>query len=112
LPEYELWVADVACVSAERFREADPYDNIRGAPELVVEVPSPSNTAAEIHEKVGICFANGSREFWVVDPVLGHVQVTTPGGHTVTWQASDEIPVPFGNRAKLKVADILSQNTR
>ena len=32
LPEHELWVADVAYVSAERFRQADPEDNIRGAP--------------------------------------------------------------------------------
>jgi Uma2 family endonuclease len=111
-PEYELWVADVAYVSAERFREADPDDNIRGAPELVVEVLSPSNSVAEIHEKVGICLANGSREFWVVDPDRAHVKVNTPGGHTVTWQVDDEIPVPFGNQAKLKAADILRQNTR
>lgn len=49
LPEHELWVADVAYVSAERFRQADPEDNIRGAPELVVDVLSPSNTVAEIY---------------------------------------------------------------
>ena len=112
LPEYELWVADVAYVSAERFRQADPDDNIRGAPELVVEVLSPSNTAAEINEKVGICLANGSREFWVVDPERAQVKVSTPDGHTVTWPADGEIPVPFGNRAKLKVADILRHAAR
>jgi Uma2 family endonuclease len=58
LPEHELWVADVAYVSAERFREADLDDNIRGAPELIVEVLSPSNTAAEIDEKARISLAN------------------------------------------------------
>jgi Uma2 family endonuclease len=51
LPEHELWVADVAYLSAERFRQADPEDNIRGAPELVIEVLSPSNTASEILDK-------------------------------------------------------------
>jgi len=112
LPEHELWVADVAYVSAERFHEADPDDNIRGAPELIVEVLSPSNTAAEIGEKARISLANGSREFWVVDPVRGQVKVTTPDGRTVTWQATDEIPVPFGSQAKLKVADILRHGTR
>jgi Uma2 family endonuclease len=112
LPEYELWVAELAYVSAERFQQADPDDNIRGAPELVVEVLSPSNTAAEINEKVGICLANGSREFWVVDPDRAQVKVSTPDGRTVTWPADGEIPVPFGNRAKLKVADILRQTTR
>lgn len=48
LLEHELWVADVAYLSAGRFREADPEDNIRSAPELVVEVLSRSNTAGEI----------------------------------------------------------------
>jgi Uma2 family endonuclease len=112
LPEYELWVADVAYVSAERFRQADPDDNIRGAPELVVEVLSPSNTAAEINEKVQICLANGSREFWVVDINRQQVKVTTQDGQTATWQADGEIPVPFSSPAKLKVADILRQSTR
>jgi Uma2 family endonuclease len=112
LPEHELWVADVAYVSAERFRQVDPDDNIRGAPELVVEVLSPSNTLAEISEKVRICLANGSLEFWVVDPVRAQVKVTTPDGRTVTWQASDEIPVPFGNHASVKVSDILRQGMR
>lgn len=111
LPEHELWVADVAYVAAERFRQVDPDDNIRGAPELVVEVLSPSNTSAEIYEKARISLANGSREFWVVDPDRAQIKVTTPDGRTVTWQATDEIPVPFGSHGKLKVADILRHGT-
>jgi Uma2 family endonuclease len=58
LPEHELWVADVACVAAARFQQADPADNIHCAPELVIEVLSPSNTAAEIYGKEQICLAN------------------------------------------------------
>ena len=58
---------------------ADPEDNIRGAPELVIEVLSPSNTAAEIYEKEQICLANGAQEFWVVDPDRRQVKMTTPG---------------------------------
>jgi Uma2 family endonuclease len=111
LPEHELWVADAAYISAERFREADPDDNIRRAPELVVEVLSPSNAAAEMRDRERICLANGSREFWVVDPVRADVKVATADGRTVRFQATDEIPVPFGNQAKLKVSDILRQPT-
>ena len=44
LPDYELRAADVAYVSAERFAVADPDDNIRGAPDLVIEILSSSNT--------------------------------------------------------------------
>ena len=118
LPEHELWVANVAYVSAERFQQADPAavrsedDNIRGAPELVIEVLSASNTAAEIHDRERICLANGAREFWVVDPVRSHARVTTPDGRAVTFQAADEIPVPFRSHAKLKVSDILRHAMR
>lgn len=43
LPEHELRVADVACVSCQRWEQADPEDNFRGAPDLIIEVLSPSN---------------------------------------------------------------------
>ena len=107
LPEYELWVADVAYVSAERFQQADPEDNIRGAPEMVIEVLSPSNTVAEIYDREQICLVNGAREFWVVDSDRCQVKVTTPDGRTVTWQRGQEIPLPlFGGEARVKVDDI------
>jgi Uma2 family endonuclease len=32
-------------------------------PELVIELISPSNTAAELREKKKLCLENGSREF-------------------------------------------------
>jgi Uma2 family endonuclease len=54
LPEFELWTADVAYLSAERFLEIDPEDNIRGAPDLVIEVLSPSNSMEEIIERAGL----------------------------------------------------------
>ncbi len=44
LPEHELRVADVAFVSKERWHRSGEEDNLRGAPELVIEVLSPSNT--------------------------------------------------------------------
>ncbi len=41
LPEHELRVADVAYVNPERWESIDPEDNLRGAPDLLVEVISP-----------------------------------------------------------------------
>jgi Uma2 family endonuclease len=49
--EYELRVADVVYVSGERERLINPDDNLRGAPDLVIEVLSPSNHHEEISEK-------------------------------------------------------------
>jgi len=47
-PEHEISVADVAYVTAERERLIDPEGYLEGAPDLVIEVLSPSNTASEI----------------------------------------------------------------
>src|SRR5437016_5006799 len=79
LPEYELRVADVAYVVRTRWEQIDPEDNLRGAPDLAIEVLSPSNTVAEINEKEKLCLENGAREFWVLDADLRQVKVSTPG---------------------------------
>jgi len=84
LPEYELRVADVGTVSRDRIKQTDPEDNLHGAPDLVVEVLSPSNTVAEINDKEKLCLENGSKEFWVVDPTLCQAKVSTPDGITTT----------------------------
>jgi Uma2 family endonuclease len=107
LPEYELRVADVAYISSERMSKVDPDDNIRGAPDLVVEVLSPSNTATEIYDKEKLCLENGAQEFWVVDPDRRQVKVSTPDGHTRTLRSGQQIPLPFFGDAKVAVDAIL-----
>jgi Uma2 family endonuclease len=72
--EFDLRVADVAVVSQARSRAIDPDDNLRGSPELVIEVKSPSNTPRQLRELASLCLANGRVEFWVVD--LEQVAVT------------------------------------
>lgn len=49
VPEYECWSADVAYLTNERWNNIDRW--LAGAPDLVVEVLSPSNTATEILDK-------------------------------------------------------------
>jgi len=98
-PEYELRVADVAYLSKERFERTDMDDYIQGAPDLVIEVLSPSNTVYEINEKEAICLENGCKEFWVLDPALPQIKVSTPDGRAVTYKVGQQIPLPlFGNK--------------
>ena len=53
LPEYDLRAADVAFVSKQRWDEVPDDQDLRGAPELVIEVLSRSNTPAKIQERKG-----------------------------------------------------------
>lgn len=98
LPEYDLRGADVAYVSQQRWDETADDDNLRGSPEIVIEVLSPSNTKAEIHEKAVLCLSTGTREFWVVDPKRKTVSVTPQNGEPVVYQIEDRIPLAmFGS---------------
>lgn len=108
LPEYELRVADVAFVSQERWDRSDPEDNLHGAPELVIEVLSPSNTMSEILDKEQLCLEHGCLEFWVADADRRQVKVTTPDGRTTTYRAGQEIPLRLFGAGTLKVDAIFS----
>ena len=59
------------------------YDEAAGgfpafAPDVAVEVVSPSNTPAELGRKTGEYFANGTRAVWVVDPETRTVVIRRP----------------------------------
>jgi Uma2 family endonuclease len=59
--------ADVAWASRARFRELGNRACFPNAPEICVEVLSPSNTDAEIQEKMALYFDAGAREVWACD---------------------------------------------
>lgn len=110
LPEHECWVADVAFISQVRYDAIDPEDNLRGVPELVVEVLSPSNTVSEIGEKEAICLEHGCLEFWAVDPKRKTVKVSTPDRKTITHVEGDKIRVSVPAAGELAVSEIFSSS--
>ena len=61
---------DVAFVSRDRLAANPPEPSrfFEGAPDLAVEILSPSNRIGEIHAKVADYLAAGARLVWVVDP--------------------------------------------
>jgi len=60
---------DVAFVTEQRLAlQGDRSKAFEGAPDLAVEVLSPTNTRSEMHAKVGDYLAGGTQSVWVVDP--------------------------------------------
>jgi len=57
--------ADVAWASPESMRELGQKACFSCAPEICVEVMSPSNTEAEIEEKMALYFDAGAKEVWL-----------------------------------------------
>ena len=71
---------------------ADDY--LMGAPEVVIEVLSPSNTVDEINDKMLICMSNGCNSFWIVDPKRQLVSVTQGAVTTLHGHAEDVEQIP------------------
>ena len=60
---------DMAFVRANRIPpEGVKPGFFKGAPDLIVEVLSPSERAWELQEKINDYFASGTEEIWVIDP--------------------------------------------
>ncbi|HUF90543.1 MAG TPA: Uma2 family endonuclease [Gemmatimonadota bacterium] len=87
---------DAAFVSQKRLG-FDPKGFAPLAPDLAVEVLSPSNTMSEIHEKVLDYLDAGSRLVWVVDP----------GPRTVTVYRSRDAIRLLTENDELDGADVL-----
>ncbi len=68
---------DISFVAKERLQglEELPDGFLEGAPDLAVEILSPSNTVEEIYNKLVEYFENGSRLVWVVNPKEHYVLV-------------------------------------
>jgi Uma2 family endonuclease len=97
----QYWFADVAYVPQADWDAMPPDEYPVYAPALVVEVLSPSNTAAKIERQRVIAISAGTLEFWVVDPEKRTVHVTDSNG-VKEFGAGDSIPVAlFGNGTML-----------
>jgi|SRR6516164_600178 Uma2 family endonuclease len=72
-------VTDAAWLSAEYVEELESQHPValKRAPEICVEVLSPSNTAAEMEEKCMLYSEAGAREVWLCD-VKGKILFCTP----------------------------------
>lgn len=61
---------DVSFIAKERLEgyKRPPKKFFDGAPDLAIEVLSPSDTVEALHDKIVDYFANGSKLVWVINP--------------------------------------------
>ncbi len=97
---------DIAVVGNERANELYTNKVIEGAPDLAVEIVSPSNTISDMKRKTRQLLEAGTIQVWIVDPDLREVDVYTRAGSANyregdTLSAGDALP-----GFKIPVADI------
>ena len=84
-------VADVAWGSKMFFETYGEQTPLPMAPEICVEILSPSNSKAEMAEKIDLYLAKGAREVWLCDDD-GNIEIHTPAG--VVTQSAIVIDFP------------------
>ena len=83
-------IPDVAFVSAARIAAVTDIDSaFPGAPDLAVEVVSPSDRLTQVHDKALDWIARGTRMVVVANPRRREAQVYRPGADVQTLGASD-----------------------
>jgi Uma2 family endonuclease len=74
---------DLSFVARDRLDAGYPSRHFREmAPDLAIEIASPSNRAAQLEEKARQFLAAGTRLVWIVDPARRAVTVHTGGSTT------------------------------
>ena len=99
---------DAAFVSAERLPKGDlPVTYLRLAPDLVVEVVSPSDTASEVRDKIRMWLDAGCRLAWVAYPQTKSVTAYNSMDDVKTLGPSDTLDgAPVLDGLSLRVSDL------
>jgi Uma2 family endonuclease len=104
-PERTYRQPDVAFLSLSRIEAMAPDTFLSGAPDLAVEVVSPSNFAHELNVKVEQYLAAEGREVWVVYPRTRSVHIYRPGRQVCVLHDSETITSDLFPGWSARVAD-------
>lgn len=87
---------DLSFVASDRLSGFDDTRFFEGAPDLAVEIRSPSNQPGEMRAKAADYLAAGTRVVWVVDP----------GSREVTVHRDRLVPVTVGTDGHLEADEL------
>ena len=85
---------DVSFVSLDRLPHPPTEDWIPGAPELAIEVVSPSDAAEDLNRKINQYLAAGAVKVWAAYPRTRQVHVCDEGGPTIILSERDILTEP------------------
>jgi Uma2 family endonuclease len=89
---------DLSFIRSARASAIDPAKDISGAPDLAIEVLSPSDKAAAMRRKIKQYFAAGAQAVWLVYPNTREVEV---------WESASGVTRVLGEADLLEAVDLL-----
>ena len=89
------WIQpDVSFLRASRVQNTADSEYFVGAPDLAIEVVSPSESTADLNRKVDLLLKAGSLAVWVLYPKQREVRVFLPGGVSYRKGIGDTLSLP------------------
>jgi len=91
LDRYNTRLPDVGYMSPDSVARQRLDEYMIGAPDLAVEVVSPSNTPDDLRQRVGAYLRAGSRLVWLIYPDSKAADVYRPDADTLTYSINDTL---------------------
>ena len=85
---------DAAVLLERRSWEGEPGNWIRGAPDVAIEILSPSNRPGEMREKIRDYFEADALRVWIVDPKIRTVTIHRADGSEKIFREGDLLEDP------------------
>ena len=83
---------DFSFIAKQRLEELSKYKGYTpAAPDLAVEVLSPSDRRSKVNEKVSLWLIGGAKQVWVVNPKNCTVTIHRSPSDSITFSGSDEL---------------------
>jgi Uma2 family endonuclease len=93
-PEVER-IPDVSVIRRQRAASLEPFHgSLRGAPDVAIEIISPSDTAADLERKIDQYLAAGVAAVVVLYPDCRHVRLCRASGETRRLGPGDCLEIP------------------
>jgi Uma2 family endonuclease len=87
-----------------------PADFIDGAPDLAVEIISPSERPAEIYAKLGDYFESGAQEVWLIFPERKEVHRYTPSFQVQVLGEDETLTTPLLPNLQLPLKELFEED--
>jgi Uma2 family endonuclease len=87
-------VPDVSVIASERLRSTRDDGYVEGAPEVAIEIVSPSETAADLNEKIRQYLLSGALVAIAVYPKTAEVHIYREGAPTRVLRDADQLELP------------------
>lgn len=87
LPDGNILQPDILFIKESRRPADELQGGVHGAPDLVIEILSPTSVQRDTVQKREVYSRNGVQEYWIVDPTGTSVEVLTQQGDGLElWQ--------------------------